>query len=516
MKQIWSLILCLFLLLSCLAGCKHDASAYVPTGDALDSDKEDSAPIQKPDATQNLSMAYYPQRSMNPYQCVDFTNRALFPLMYQGLFAVDRKYNVVPILCREFQYSQDMKTYSFTLNAARFSDGTALTVEDVVSSLNAARENTYYAGRFLHITSVSAAGDSVVIQLDTPFENLPILLDIPIVKASQVDSDAPLGTGAYLLEDALGGKRLRRQAAWWCNGVANLVVTAPYIPLVEAQSSSHIRDQFEFADVGLVCADPGSDTYADYRCDYEIWDCENGLFLYLVTNAKSAFFSNDAVRQALTHAIDRDALVKTYYRGFARSATLPASPLSPYYDAKLAERYGYAPEKFKAAIEDAGLTGTTLTMIVNPDDSLRLRVAKRVAQMLTDCGVTVEIKEISSNKLAEHLLYSQYDLYLAQTKLSPNMDLSAFFKPYGSLNYGGLYDSAIYTMALEALANKGNYYNLHEMVMEDAQLCPILVRSYCVYATRGLVTTLQPSRDNLFFHNVGRSLESALVQQQKA
>lgn len=512
MKRIWSLLLCLLLLLSCLSGCKRDASAYVPTGDALDSDTQDNTPVVKPNTPQELTMAYYPGRSMNPYQCLDFTNRALFSLIYQGLFAVDREYKAVPILCQTYEISSDMKTYTFTLAPARFSDGTALSVQDVAASLNAAKESDYYAGRFLHITSISASVNSVVIQLDTPFENLPILLDIPIVKASEISAEQPLGTGAYLLENAIGGKRLRRQAAWWCNTSANLVVTAPYIPLVEAQSTSHIRDQFEFADVGLVCADPGSDTYADYRCDYEIWDCENGLFLYLVTNAKSTFFSNDAVRQALTHAIDRDALVKTYYRGFARSATLPASPLSPYYDTNLAARYGYNREKFITAVEEAGLTGATLTMIVNPDDSLRLRVGKQIAQMLTDCGLTVVIKEITSEKLAENLLWAEYDLYLAQTKLSPNMDLSAFFKPYGSLNYGGLSDSAIYTMALRALENSGNYYNLHEMIMEDAQLCPILVRSYSVYATRGLVTALQPSRDNLFFYHVGRSLTSALIQ----
>ena len=67
-------------------------------------------------------------------------------------------------------------------------------------------------------------------------------------------------------------------------------------------------------------------------------------------------------------------------------------------------------------------------------------------------------------------------------------------------------DVAIYAMALEALANKGNFYNLHQMVMEDAKLCPILFRSYAVYGKRGLVTDLSPSRDNLFCYDLGLSL----------
>ena len=511
MKRIWSLILCLFLLLSCLAGCKHDASAYVPTGDALDSDKEDSAPVQKPDATQNLSMAYYPQRSMNPYKCVDFTNRALFPLMYQGLFAVDRKYNVVPILCREFQYSQDMKTYSFTLNAARFSDGTALTVEDVVASLNAARESTYYAGRFLHITSVSAAGNSVVIQLDTPFENLPILLDIPIVKASQVQMDRPIGTGPYYVDSQGATPVLRRNTNWWCR--ADMVVTAPAIALSAATSPASIRDEFQYEKLSLVCADPGSDSYADYRCDYELWDCENGLMVYLGCNTESPVFSLPGVRSALTFAIDRDALVDKYYRGFARSATLPASPLFPYYSQVLAEKYVYDGGKiFTKAVTDASVTGQTVVLLVNREDSLRLRVARDIGEMLTACGLTVQMSELSTSSYKKALQRKEYDLYLGQTKLSPNMDLSSFFNAKGSMNYGSMSDITLYNLCNQALANHGNYYSLHKAVADDGRLCPVLVRSYAVYAERGLLTGLTPARDSVFYYSLGKSMNNALLK----
>jgi hypothetical protein len=131
--------------------------------------------------------------------------------------------------------------------------------------------------------------------------------------------------------------------------------------------------------------------------------------------------------------------------------------------------------------------------------------------MLRECGLEVTVLEMSSAKFKEHLLWGEYDLYLGQTKLSPNMDLTPFFRQYGTLNYGGLTDSTIYAMAREALANSGNYYNLHEMVMEDAQLIPILFRSYAVYATRGLVTELTPARDNLFFYTLERTMADAQI-----
>lgn len=506
MKRLFAVLLCLCMLCSMFSGCKKQLGPHIPTGDGLynDTTQEPTAPGL---SDQSLTLACYFEKSLNPYTATDFTNRTLLPLMYQGLFSVDRNYQAVPILCKEYRVSPDMKMYTFYLCAARFSDGTVLTAEDVVASLEAARLGSYYSGRFLHILSVTAENGAVVVSLDTPMENLPLLLDIPIVKAAQVNEPLPLGTGAYVMDDAISGKRLRRQAAWWC--ATDSIITAPSITLVEAHSASKIRDQFEFEDVGLVCADPGSDSYADYRCDYELWDCENGLFLYLVCNKNSPVFSNDTVRKALTHAFDRDYLVETYYRGFASSATLPASPDSPYYSQTLASRYGYDSLAFTTALSEATLETKEITFIVNSDDSLRLRVGRYLAKVLTDYGLTVNLMEVTTSKLAEQLRWGTYDLYLGQTKLSPNMDLSSFFGRNGNLSYGGLADTTIYALCRESLANQGNYYNLHEQVMEGGWLCPLLVRSYAVYATRGLLTELNPARDNVFFYTTGRTLTDA-------
>ena len=494
MKRIFSFLLCIVMLLS-FVGCGAEKEPYKPTGDALDSNtptQGGQSSVLPPE--QDLTMVYYADKSMNPYTATDFTNRTLFPLIYQGLFSVDRNYTVSPILC---------SGYTFQIANALFSDGITLTAEDVVASLDAAKAGSYYSGRFLHIRSVAVAEGAVVITLDTPMENLPLLLDIPIVKASQVNDEVPLGTGPYVLELGGANARLRRQAAWWCIEQANMVIHATSIPLVEAKSPSHIRDQFEFADVGLVCADPGSDTYAAYRCDYEVWDSENGLFLFLGCNAESTVFSNDSVRKALTHAIDRDALVESYYRSFAYSTTLPASPLSPCYNATLAAKYSYNSQKFTDAITEANMQGAQVTLLLNADDSLRLRAGRAIAEMLRTCGLEVTVNELNSKKFKAALKAGEFDLYLGQTKLSPNMDLTAFYKQKGALSYGGMADVAVYAMALEALANQGNFYNLHQLVMEDAQLCPILVRSYAVYATRGLVSNLSPSRDNLFCYDLG-------------
>ncbi len=507
MKKFIAVGLLLAMVLS-LFGCRAEETPYVPTGDALD--RETGSVLETPvQQEQQLTLAYYPDRSLNPYTCTDFTNRALFPLLYQGLFSMDREYNVIPILCDHYSVSADMRTYTIYPAMAVFSDGSSLTAADVAASLLAAKAGSYYSGRFLHITAVTATENAVIITLDTPMSDLPMLLDIPIVKASQVNDSSPFGSGPYVLDTSANGRQLRRSSLWWCK--SDLVITAATIPLIEGSSPSQIRDAFEFADLGLVCADPGSDTYADYRCDYELWDIENGLFLYLAFNSKSKIFTTEALRAAVTYAIDRDQLVESFYRGFARSATLPASPLSPVYDATLAERYRYDSSKFTDILTEAQLQGAAVTLLLNSDDSLRLRAGRAIADMLTACGLTVTTLELNTTDFVKQLSEGGYDLYLGQTRLSANMDLSAFFSQKGSLSYGGLSDATAYAMCQEALANQGNYYNLHKEVMDRGLLCPILFRSYAVYATRGLVTQLEPARDNLFYYSIGRTMADAML-----
>jgi hypothetical protein len=92
------------------------------------------------------------------------------------------------------------------------------------------------------------------------------------------------------------------------------------------------------------------------------------------------------------------------------------------------------------------------------------------------------------------------------------MDLTAFFSSSGALSYGSINDVALYTLCAESLANHGNFYTLHQSAMNDGRLCPILFRSYAIYATRGLLTDLTPARDNVFYYSLGKSMEKALLK----
>jgi hypothetical protein len=147
---------------------------------------------------------------------------------------------------------------------------------------------------------------------------------------------------------------------------------------------------------------------------------------------------------------------------------------------------------------------------VNSDDSLRVRAAKSIVEMLKAGGLLVELKELGGTAYQNAVKRREFDLYLGKTRLSPNMDLSAFFDTWGALSYGGLDDLAAYTLCLDALADEGNYYNLHRTVMEQGLLCPVLFCNYTVYTARGLFSDLAPARDNVFCYSIGKTMEGVM------
>ena len=517
MKRILLLLLCAAMVFSMFAGCAAEDTPYEPTGDALapeDADVNATQPEEE-GAPQEFSLAYYKDRSMNPTIATDFTNRALFSLIYQGLFFVNNKNEPVPILCKNYRYSTDYRTFTFLLmDNAKFSDGTPVTAEDVLATYNAALNSTYYKGRFVHVKEVRLSDDGgITFKLSNPITELPLLLDVPIIKASQIEDEHPIGSGPYMFEENLTGSQLRRNRAWWCASSAQqLVVTADSIPLVAAESSTHIRDQFEFEDVGVVCTDPFSDSYADYRCDRELWTCDNGMMLFLSCNvAYSEVFSDDDFRACLTYAIDREKIAANHYRGFAQTTTIPCSPSSPYYSPSLSEKYEYDPSRFIDALSKIKMPKDPIRLLVNKDDSLRLRAARDIADMLTECGLETVTVEQETNKYLNDIRIGKFDLFLGQTRLSTNMDLTPFFHPYGNMSRNGIADTALYDLCLESLDNSGNFYNLHKAVAEDGSIVPILFGSYSVYATRGLVTNLSPSRDCIFYYHLGRTDKDAMI-----
>lgn len=527
MKKCISILLIAACVLGLFSGCaKEVTQAYVPTGDALLMEGQEP-PVTVPDdpALKELSLAYAPERSMNPLIGMSLSNRVLFSLIYQPLFAVDGKSNACPILASGYRISDDRKIFTAIIDpAATFSDGTRVRPEDVFATYQAARGSDLYAGHFTHILDFKINGDDgITFYMDTPFENFPILLDIPILKEGQTDAEFPLGSGPYIFREQENRYSLTKVSQWWCSGKVVLATQADVITLEVADKQSEIRDKFQYEGLGLAAANPLTDSYSDYRCDYELWETENGVMLYLGVNVLySDFFKNDnyTLRRALTKAIDREYINKTFYNGKCLPSPLPTAPNSVYYSKTLAAQYTYDPLGFVTDISNYNVPRDDknqrrkLRLLVNSDDSARLRTARYLATELTELGIETGVLEYGATgkyTYTDVLRAGTYDLYLGEVRLNPAYDLSEFFRSGGRLTWGGIVDGTILSMMREALADRGNYYTLNKLVADDAKIIPILFGSTCIYANRGQLLNLSPGRDNAFFYTLGRSLEDIKI-----
>jgi len=526
MKKAIALLLAVLTFTGLFSGCGReiDNSGYVATGDAIlmeGQDPEDIMPEEED--TQELTLAYYPDRKLNPLFGSDYTNRVLMSLMYQGLFAVDNKKNTTPILAGSYYVSSNSRNWTVYLDErAHFSDGAPVTADDVIATYSKARENDYYSGRFRHLVDVIKTDDGkgVTFQLDTPYENLALLLDIPIVKASEVESELPLGTGPYVLVQNAAGAHLQRVSNWWC-GSTKIPATDLTIDLTPVSSPAEVRDAFQFNgenSVSVVCTNPMSDSFAEYSCDYELWEIESGYFMYIGCNILySEFFDDGTLRTFLTYAIDRATLAQDVYNGMVYPVTLPCSPTEVYYSTSLANNFQYDSLKFISKMaayrvpqEDGA--DKQMRLLVNSDDSARVRIARSIAETLTDLGLPTKTLECNGYTYREAVKAQNFDIYLGMTRLSPTMDLTEYFRPWGELGWGGLAHETLYSMTLNALENSGNYYNLYKKLGEDGRIIPVMFGYYAVYAQRGLMPDLNPSRDNVFYYSLGKTMDAILME----
>lgn len=485
------------LLLACvllLTGCAGFAQTDTAPDDTADPTGPAGPVQQVPDAAPlSYGFAYSATAGWNPYTCMEQENRTIFPLLYEGLFEIAPDFTATPVLCRSYTMSDDEKTYVFTLDPdARFTDGSLLTTADVIASYACAEEGGYYESRFDHIVSYEATDlHTLTVTLDTACGDLPLLLDIPIVKAGTQLRLRPTGSGAYTVQNA--PVRLAPAASHWRG--AGLLFDGETISLTVTASESDVRDAFELRDISLVCTDPTAGTACVYHSDYELWTCPTTVMVYLGFNLDSSLFSDAAVRAGITHLIDRDTIISQEFGGFAVAATLPASPLAPCYDRSLAVRYGYDPDAFDLEVtqtEDA-------TLIVNAGDTARVNAAKRIVAALAEAGIHLTVSALPPEQYEEALLYGNYDCYLGEIRLTADFNLEQFFRLYGSARFGIHGHEEALDAAMKMLENAGNAYDLHKLIMDEGLLCPILFKNYAVYCVRGTFSDVTAGPYNVFY-----------------
>jgi peptide/nickel transport system substrate-binding protein len=157
-------------------------------------------------------------------------------------------------------------------------------------------------------------------------------------------------------------------------------------------------------------------------------------------NRAKAEFDDQLVRQALSHAIDREAFVQAVFMGAGEAAVqdFPEGYFAhnPDYPG---DHYEYDPEKAKELLAEAGVPdGFEFEMLVPSLNSFVLG-AEVTQQMLAEVGITVELRQIESAQAGD-IFFAQEDgdAMIAQFggRPDPQITMDLQYTSAGFLNAG--------------------------------------------------------------------------------
>ena len=320
--------------------------------------------------------------------------QALIDNVYQGLVTRGENGEVVPALAKTWDVSDDGLTYTFTLNdGVTFHDGSALTADDVVTSLSETQNDPSATGSkdLAGISEISSPDEhTVILTLDEPNINQLFLLTGPgglvFKKGDTTDlKTAENGTGPFTLgewiqKDSLS---LERYDDYWGDAAGVEEIVFHYIPDGNALVSAGLDGTLD------VLTGVSAELAPQLEDDFTVTQGATTDKFILAFNGKQAPLDDLRVRQALRMAIDHDAILKTVGAGEQQFGPIPK--LDPGYE-DLSDTTGYDPEGARELLAEAGVSDLTLTLTFpNVYDQ---KVATLLVSMMKDIGVTLEVDTV--------------------------------------------------------------------------------------------------------------------------
>jgi len=486
---LWAAALCLT-----LAGCWETEAPEPQEFWELEKPAEEPAP-QKPEPVV-FTLPWLNSQTLDPIACSDGIQQVVGSLLYEGLFALNERFEPQNALCASYTRSGDGRTYSFTLREdAAFSDGSALAASDVLAAFRRAQISERYAARFANVVSMRVSREALVLTLAQADSGLPALLDIPVVKSGTEKDAAPIGTGPYYYLADAGGPCLVRNPTWWGDG-EGLPARIPLAPAKDADTAAYL---FSAMRAHLLTADLLSETPAAALGGVDIADAPTTAMLFLGCNVKTPALADAALRAALGAAIDREAVVASLLVGHAEAAQFPISPASPLYPAELETAYesgAYAAALAALIPPDSAdpPAPLELTLLVNEENAFKTAVAEHLARAMSESYVTVAVSALPWEDYLAALERGEFDLWLGETRLTADWNITSLVGSGGALNYGGC-ASAPLDAALKAFLaneNEATAAALCTLLAEEAPILPIVFKSVSALTPKGRIDGLSP------------------------
>jgi peptide/nickel transport system substrate-binding protein len=334
-------------------------------------------------------------RVLNPLLANDGASMSVQQLLFEPLVRPDAQTGVpVPALAERWEASPDGLGYTFYLRPnVTWSDGQPFTADDVTFTLDTVldpRTKTPLRGLLDPVASYDTPdAHTFHLSLKKPFcPFLSGLAQIQIVpkhvlaNSSDINTDpfnnrGPVGTGPYVLKE------------WITNDHITLTANPNYWagrPRIDqwirktVQSDTVLTSQLKTGEIDYAALLPHSVAEMQRVSNVSILSYAGPLAVVIEYNLDRPLFQDKRVRQALTHALNREQMVQELLFGQGQVLDSPIVAHAWAYNANVPS-FGYDPDKARALLAEAGWTPGTDGMLKKDGQPLRFT-------LLTNAGNT--------------------------------------------------------------------------------------------------------------------------------
>jgi peptide/nickel transport system substrate-binding protein len=413
------------------------------------------------------------------------------------LVKVDRHGKLVPWLAERW-HTTDNRNYTFFLKrGVRFHNGRELRAADVKFVFDRAMNPEtkhpypdYYA----------AIGDIIVtddytITFALKSLNANFLLNLArqgsvIYPREAVETlkSEPIGTGPFRFAEWVRGDRivLARSPEYHVKGLPKLdKVVFRFIADPNATLAALKAGDVDASLFGLG-PEHVQALQKDPRFQVIVGDTTNDVVLAMNNSRKP--YADVRVRRALTHAIDKQDVLKGAMFGMGRILGSNVDPLNPYF-VDLAGAMPYDPARAKKLLAEAGYpNGFDTVLKVSPQYYYTVRSGEIIADQLQKVGVRVKIEQIEWGQwIARVWREAEYDLTIIGH--AEAWDIGNYAKPkyyfrYDSAKFQDLFRTSEVT--LDGPARRDLYVQMQKMLVADAPVVWLFMHPRLLVAKKGL------------------------------
>jgi peptide/nickel transport system substrate-binding protein len=376
--------------------------------------------------------------------------------IFDALVKKDEHYELRPWLATSWE-QPDALTWVFHLrDGVRFHDGRPLEAADVAYSIQSLIDGsivTAKGGNFAAVDRAEARDRlTVVVKMKRPdaglLFNMSDGLFGVVPRGSGKDFGLhPVGSGPFKFVSAVQDKEVivERNHDYWADGVNAMTAVTAGAQRIERIRFTVVPDTITSAlELKKGSADLASNVVTldmihtlEAESNLKVESGAGSPVIYVTFNVTDTLLKDKRVRQAVSCAIDRQAIVDAIWRGQARLANtlLPTGHWAAATDAELAQ---YPPDVARAQrlLEEAGFPAgkdgvrMRLTMKTSTDETTRL-MAVVLQQQLRAAGITLEIRSAEFGTFYADVTKGAFQIY-ALRWIGSNEDPDIFRYAYGS------------------------------------------------------------------------------------